>query len=331
MEIENFPFRLYSYGPASLSKQEEVPGEFFSGLSGADGRVHWIDVVGLRDESSIRRLCTAFGIHHLIAEDILNSNQMVKMDSYDDCLFLVLKRISYSSEEQAMRMDQISLILKSNCVISFQEEDRDAFGEVRKKITGGRDRIRKGGADYLCYELINTVVDHYFQVIDELGDVTDSIEEELIANPAKGTLQRIYYIKRKLMFLRKSVFPLREIVGKLANGESEMLSDSIRIYFRDVYDHLIQIVDSIETFQDILSNMLDIYLSSVSNRTNDTMKILTIFSTIFIPLTFLAGIYGMNFKNIPELNLPYGYALFWVLSALIAGCMLWFFHRKKWF
>lgn len=296
------------------------------------GNINWIDVNNFEDSQNIEQLCNCFGVHRLIIQDILNTNQMVKLDNYDDCLFIVLKMIDYDATTTNIATEHISIYLSGNTVISFQQNNgRDNFLRIKEKISEGRDDILKLGSDYLCYELIDAVVDNYFNVIDQLGDVTDDIEEELIANPAKNTLQRIYFVKRELMYLRKSVYPLRELIGSLTNSKCSQLTDDIRIYLHDVYDHLIQIVDSVETYQDILSNMLDTYLSSISNKTNDTMKILTIFSTIFIPLTFIAGIYGMNFNNIPELQFKYGYLLFWIVSIIIAAVMLMFFHKKKWF
>jgi magnesium transporter len=293
--------------------------------------VKWIDINSLDDKESIEQLCNILGIHRLIIEDILNTNQMVKLDNYNDCLFIVLKMIDYNNQSTNINTEHVSIFLRGNTVISFQQNGKDSFNRIKEKISEGRDNILNLGADYLCYELIDSVVDNYFSVIDKLGDVTDDIEEELIANPARNTLQRIYFIKKELMYLRKSVYPLRELIGSLTNSKSSQFSDDIRIYLHDVYDHLIQIVDSVETYQDILSNMLDTYLSSISNKTNDTMKILTIFSTIFIPLTFIAGVYGMNFKYLPELQFSHGYLVFWIVSVIIAVVMLMFFHKKKWF
>lgn len=300
-------------------------------LAGTPQGVRWIDVPSIADRARVESLGEALGLHHLIVEDILNTRQMVKVDNYDDCLFLVVKKLRYDEKLESITTEHVSIVLRNNTVLSFQENGGDIFGGVREKIIEGRDNIRRFGADFLCYELLDAVVDDYFGVIDQMGDITDDIEEEMIANPVKTTLQRIYFVKRELMFLRKTVYPLRELIGTLTGSRRGLLGDEVGIYMRDVYDHLIQIVDSIETYQDILSNMLDTYLSSISNRTNDTMKILTIFSTIFIPLTFLAGIYGMNFANIPELSWKYGYMFFWILSIVIAACMLLFFHKKKWF
>ena len=198
-------------------------------------------------------------------------------------------------------------------------------------MQNGKKSIRKYGPDFLGYEMIDVIVDNYFTVLDYVGDTTDDTEEELIANPSKKTLQQIYFIKRELMYLRKSVFPLRELIGQLTRCQTQMINENTIVYLRDVYDHLIQIVDTIETYQDIMSNMLDTYLSSIGNRTNEIMKILAIMSTIFIPLTFLAGIYGMNFRNIPELNFQYGYLMFWGIAIAITLAMIAFFHKKKWF
>lgn len=298
--------------------------------AGLDGLNRWIDIGSLEDRAAIEQLGTQLGIHRLIVEDILNPGQMVKLDRYDDCLFLVIKMIRYDSSACAISTEHVCLLLKKGIVVSIAEDNTDLFSEVREMIMEEHDAIRRQGVDYLFYMLLDTVVDHYFDVIDALGDATDSVEEQLISAPDPGTLQRIYFIKRELMVLRKSVNPLREKIGDLVS-ETSLLRREIRIYLHDVYDHLVQTSDSIETYQDILSNMLDTYLSSVSNRTNDTMKILTIISTIFIPLTFLAGIYGMNFKNIPELSLSWGYALFWLVSIVIVILMVLFFHKKKWF
>lgn len=321
-------FRMISYDKDGMMTADGAAPELRENASAE--AVHWVDVPSLEGAQTIRSLGKTFGIHHLIVEDILNVSQMVKMDNYDDCLFLVLKMLDYNRGKSDITTEHVSILLKGNFVFSFQENGGDIFRRVRERIEASKDNIRKFGADYLCYELVDAVVDNYFNVIDDLGDVTDTVEEELISHPGRSTLSQIYFIKRKLMFLRKSVFPLRELIGSLFSSDSAQLGADVKIYFHDVYDHLIQIVDSIETYQDILSNMLDIYLSSVSNKTNDTMKILTIFSTIFIPMTFLAGIYGMNFTYIPELQYRYGYFVFWGVCIVIAGVMFFFFHKKKW-
>lgn len=329
--MDSLKCKITSYSKGGVEISDSLTAEKLLNYQN-DGRIHWIDVPSLNNVDGIKSLGKAAGIHHLIVEDILNTNQMVKMDNYDDCLFIVLKMLNYNSGEVDITTSHIGIVLRDRLVYSFHEETTGGiFAPVETQIKAAQNNIRNLGSDYLCYKLVDTVVDNYFNIIDELGDVVDSIEEELIANPDKSTLSNIYFVKRKLMYLRKSVFPLRELIGSLVSSGSVLVGTDVKIYFHDVYDHLIQIVDSIETYQDILSNMLDTYLSSISNRTNDTMKILTIFSTIFIPLTFLAGIYGMNFKFIPELSLKYGYFIFWGVSVVIAAIMLMFFHHKKWF
>ena len=322
-------FRHITYNKDELAEGEGRELDFAKAAQ--DGCIHWVDISDIEDVEGIKSLTQSFGIHRLIVEDILNVNEMVKVDNYDDCLFMVFKVLSINKNGNRIITEHISLLLKENCVISFQQFGGDVFKRVREKLLGGKDNIRKLGADYLCYELIDSVVDSYFDVVDEIGDITARIEEKLISRPEKNTLKQIYLIKRKLMYLRKSVFPLRELIGSLSGTKAGQLGGDVRIYFRDVYDHLIQIVDAIETYQDILSNMLDIYLSSVSNKTNETMKVLTIISTFFLPLSFLAGVYGMNFNNMPELSFKYGYLLFWLISAAVVVGMIAFFRKKKWF
>jgi magnesium transporter len=327
--VKDLKGKILTYNKDEIKKDSELNVDFFETRD--MNKIYWVDILELKNTEGILQMCKNVGIHHLISSDILNKNQIVKIDNYDDCIFIVLKLLAYDSTEENINAEHISILIKDNCVFTFQESGRDLFAPVREKILTGRENIRKLGVDYLCYELLDTVVDNYFNVIDMLGDEVDSIEEELIAKPEKSTLQRIYIIKRKLMVMRKSTYPLRELLGGLFSTDSGIVGGDVKIYFHAIYDHLIQIVDSIETYQDILSNMMDIYLSSISNKTNDTMKILTIFSSIFIPLTFLAGVYGMNFKNLPELDFRFGYTAFWGISIVIAVIMLMFFHRKKWF
>ncbi len=293
--------------------------------------IYWIDFKSIAQNDQIERICNRIGLHHLMIEDILNPNQNVKMDPYDDCLFLVLKKIEFNKDDLSIDTEHVSIVLKGNLVLSFQESGTDIFAGIKTDLQNGKKSIRKYGPDFLGYEMIDVIVDNYFTVLDYVGDTTDDTEEELIANPSKKTLQQIYFIKRELMYLRKSVFPLRELIGQLTRCQTQMINENTIVYLRDVYDHLIQIVDTIETYQDIMSNMLDTYLSSIGNRTNEIMKILAIMSTIFIPLTFLAGIYGMNFRNIPELNFQYGYLMFWGIAIAITLAMIAFFHKKKWF
>jgi magnesium transporter len=319
---------VISYNTDVLSEINTIDEGLFTQKSG--NLVNWVDVKSLHDADTVRLIGKGLDLHHLIVEDILNIKQMVKLDSYEDSLFMVLKMLSFDRQTLNLKSEHVSIVLKGNYLISFQEKGTDIFSGLKEKITEGRENIRKFGAGYLCYELINTVVDNYFNVTDSIGEAIDKVEEELMSSPSKSMLRKIYLIKRELMYLRKTVHPLRELIGQLTRYDSILKSPNTDMYLRDLYDHLIQVVDTIETFQDIMSNMLDIYLSSIGNKTNDTMKILTIFSTIFIPLTFLAGVYGMNFRNIPELDFKYGYLIFWGICVVLAVIMLIFFKKKKW-
>ncbi len=226
--------------------------------------------------------------------------------------------------------EQVSLILGPNFVLSFQENVGDVFDQIRERIRSGKGKIRKMGADYLVYTLLDAIVDNYFIILEKIGEQIEFIEERLIINPASDTLNTIHKLKREMLFLRKSVWPLREVISGMERGESSLIKGTTKIYLRDVYDHNIQIIDTIETLRDMLSGMLDIYLTSISNRLNAVMKVLTIIATIFMPLTFLAGIYGMNFKYMPELEWKWGYPLILLIMSTIGISMLFYFKRKKW-
>jgi len=292
--------------------------------------VTWINIDGLQEVGVVEKIGTHFGVHPLILEDILHTGQRPKAEDLGDYLFIVLKMIYHDENEDEIMGEQVSLILGQNYVISFQEREGDIFNPIRERIRNGKGRIRKAGADYLAYALIDAIVDHYFVILEKLGEKIESLEEELVTNPIPETLQMIHTLKRNLIFLRKSVWPLREVISGLERGESPLITEPTGIYLRDVYDHTIQVIDTIETFRDMVSGMLDIYLSSLSNRMNEVMKVLTIIATIFIPLTFIVGIYGMNFKFMPELEWHWGYPTALIIMLLLVGFMLLYFRRKKW-
>jgi magnesium transporter len=292
--------------------------------------VTWINVDGLHNVENIQKLGDCYGFHPLVLEDILNTDQRPKMEDFDEYVYIVLKMLHNGENPQTVT-EQISLILGSNFVISFQEGiEGDVFNSIRERIRAGKGRIRSMGADYLAYSLIDAIVDNYFVIIEKTGERTEDLQEELITSPVAGTLHEIHTLKREMIYLRKAVWPLREVVNSLVRGESRLIKDSTRIYLRDVYDHTIQVIDAIETSRDILSGMLDIYLSSMSNRMNEIMKFLTIIGTIFIPLTFIVGVYGMNFEHMPELKWRWGYFGLWSVMTAIAVFMLFYFKKKKW-
>ena len=290
----------------------------------------WINVDGIHDIDLIEKIGGHFQIHPLTLEDIVNTGQRPKLEPYDQYLYIVLKMLHYHDETGEVRSEQISLILGERFLISFQEVEGDVFTLVRDRIRKGRGRIRRGGCDYLAYALIDAIVDHYFVILEKTGEQMEDLEESLLGEPRSETLQAIHDLKREMIFMRKQVWPLRELINGLAKAESELVQEGTGLFFRDVYDHTVQIIDTIESYRDLLSGMIDLYLSTISNRTNEVMKVLTIIATIFIPITFVAGIYGMNFEVIPELKWRWGYAGFWVVILLIATTMLIYFRRKKW-
>jgi magnesium transporter len=293
--------------------------------------ITWMNIDGVHDVEIIEKIGKCFELHPLVLEDIVNTEQRPKMEDYEGYLFVVLKMIYYDEDEQKITVEQVSLILGPNYVISFQERRGDVFNILRGRIKAGKGRIRKGGAGYLAYALMDAVVDHYFVILEKIGEEIENIEEELLRNPKPETLQSLHNFKREMIYLRKSVWPLRELVSGLERLESPLLKKANKAFFRDVYDHTIQVIDTVETFRDMISGMFDLYLSSISNKMNEVMKVLTIIATIFIPLTFLAGIYGMNFEYMPELKWHWFYPrVFWLVMLAIAGMMLFYFRRKKW-
>jgi magnesium transporter len=293
--------------------------------------VTWINIDGLHEAEALGEFGAQFGLHPLVVEDILNTGQRPKLEDYGEYLFVVLKSLYHiDATSKEPEIEQISLILGPNYVLSFQEREGDEFDSIRDRIHTGKGRVRKVGADYLLYALIDLIVDQYFGVLERFGDRIGSLEEELIADPTTETLHTIHHLKREMALLRKSVWPLREVIGRLERSESPLIRESTGLYLRDVYDHTIQVIDAVETFRDMLSGMLDIYLSSVSNRMNEVMKVLTIIATVFIPLTFIAGLYGMNFRYMPELEWPWGYPLVWMAMVIIALLMVIYFRKKRW-
>jgi len=292
--------------------------------------VSWINIDGLHDIELLEKLGRGFELHPLILEDILSTGQRPKFEDYEKYIFIVLKMLSFSEETQSVEAEQVSLILGPNYVISFQERIGDVFEHVRDRIRNAKGRIRKMGADYLAYTLLDATVDNYFVILERLGEKIESMEEEVVSDPTEKTIRQIHSLKREMISLRKSVWPLRELIGGLQKSESSLIKETTDVYLRDVYDHTIQIIDTIESFRDMVSGMLDIYLSSISNKMNAVMKVLTIIATLFIPLTFVAGIYGMNFKYMPELEWRWGYAAALLVMLVIAAIMLIYFRRKKW-
>lgn len=295
------------------------------------GGVTWINIDGLHDTELTEKIGQHFGIHPLVLEDLSNTTQRPKYENYDGYIFVVMKMLNYSEETGKTTAEQLSLIIGKDYLLTFQEQPGDIFDPLRERIRNAKGRIRSAGPDYLAYSLIDAAVDNYFVILEAFGEKIEDIEDRLVSNSRPKVLQTIHQLKREMLFIRRAVWPLREVINGLQRRESPLIQATTGIYLRDLYDHTIQIIDTVENYRDMASGMLDIYLSSINNRLNEVMKILTIFSTIFIPLTFVTGVYGMNFKYMPELNWHYAYFVIWGVMLAAAGSMLVYFKNKKWF
>ena len=292
--------------------------------------ITWINIDGLHKVDVIEKIGKMFDLHSLILEDMVNTLQRPKIEDMGHYMSIVLKMLYHHAATNDLSQEQVSVIFGADFVITFQEREGDVFDPVRDRIRNGKGRIRKMGADYLACSLIDSVVDNYFILLDKIGDRMEELESSLVSDEETGSLQTIHQVRTELIFLRKAVWPLREITSTLERGEADVTREPTRIFFRNLYDHVIQVADGVETLRELVSGMHDLHLSNMSNRMNAIMKVLTIIATLFIPATFLAGIYGMNFKYMPELEWRYGYAIVWAIIFSVIIAMLVYFKRKKW-
>ncbi|MBL3656170.1 magnesium/cobalt transporter CorA [Fulvivirga sediminis] len=304
-----------------------------------ENRVNWLNIDGLHNIDLIESVGGHFNLHPLLLEDILNPDQRPKTDDYENHLFFTLKTLHSIQEEEndegsVVNYEQISFVLGKHYLLSFQEKEGDLFDGLRERLRqdnhSSATRARKKGADYLFYRLIDTVVDSYYIVLEQVGEKIEELEDEVYLEPSNDTLKQIQRLKKELIFLRKSVYPLRESLSKVIKGEYPLIAPDTITFFSDVYDHTIHVIETIETYRDLTASLMDMYMTSISNKMNEVMKVLTIIATIFIPLTFIAGIYGMNFDNMPELHLKYGYFYTWGLMIAIFIAMIIYFKRKDW-
>jgi len=329
MRDEAVRIRVIDYTPERLDERELVSAEQCPAFHDTPS-ISWINFDGVHQLDILETVGGAFGLHPLVLEDVVNTAHRPKLEDFDDYLFMIMKMPGYDSASDTVVTEQVSLILGQNYVLSFQEQQGDVFDGVRQRLRNNKGRLRKMGADYLAYVLLDSLVDSYFSILENLGEEIEHLEEDIIDRPTPDTQSRIHHFKREMILLRKAVWPLRELISGMQREESPLITDTTRIFLRDVYDHTIQIIDTVETLRDILSGLLDLYMSSISNRMNEVMKVLTIIATIFIPLTFVAGIYGMNFDYMPELHWPWSYPLLWLGMILMAVSMFIFFKRKRW-
>lgn len=312
----------------SQEKQVKTVEECFS-LEDAR-TIKWINVDGVHEIDVIAKIGNHYSLHPLTLEDVLNTDQRPKIDDYEDYIFIVLKMFYFHEEADELAVEQISLVFRPGIVISFQEKPGDVFHPIRERLRNTKGKITRNGSDYLAYALIDAIVDHYFVVLERLGEKIELLQEQLVSEPGEQTLRSIHRLKREMIFLRRSAWPLREIISKMEREESPLIQESTTVYIRDVYDHVMYVIDTIETYREMVSGMIDVYLTSMSNRLNEVMKVLTIIATIFIPLTFISGIYGMNFEYMPELRWRWGYfTILAVMGAILIGMLL-YFRKKKW-
>jgi len=292
--------------------------------------ISWINVDGILEVDFKEKLEQCFQIHPLTIENIFDTAQRPKIEHFPSYIYIALKNIYWDEEEQESVIEHISLILMDKVVLSFQERESNIFNSVRQCIRDEADQIRQSNSDYIVYALVDAIVDQYFLVLEKIGGQAEKVEEILIIQPSPQNLQIIHQSKRNLIFLRNAVWPLREVINKLEKDETKLIKESTRLFLRDVYDHTIQVIETVEVLRDMVSGLLDIYLSSVSNKMNEVMKVLTIIATIFIPLTFIVGIYGMNFEYMPELSWKWAYPVTLFAMFLVGLIMFAFFKKKKW-
>jgi magnesium transporter len=295
----------------------------------ADDAVLWINVGGVHKVEVVEALGKQFSLHPLLLEDIANTDQRPKLDDYETYVFLVMKMLSLT-DRQEIAVEQVSLVLGRNYVLSFQENGTDVFQPIRERLRGGKGRLRQASADYLLYALVDAIVDQYFAVLELSGEKIEALQHKVVADPKPDTLKDIHALKSQLLFLRRAVWPLRDVMNNLSRSDCQFLKQPTKVFFRDVHDHVVQIVDTIETLREMVSASLDIYLSSVSYRLNAVMRVLTVITTIFMPLSFIASIYGMNFEHMPELKYEWGYPVVLAVMAAVGISMLVVFRNKRW-
>ena len=321
---------VFNFNRDRFEEQAISSSEQLTAYKSLTNSITWINVEGLSDIALIEDIGRLFNIHPLILEDVLNTHQRPKVEEYDDCLYLVAKAIQLREVEFSIDYQQISILLFKNLIFTFKERQDSIFTPISERLKNAKGTIRHQEADYLAYVILDTVVDRYFSIQDSIDDIVDNLEEELLKNPQRGTLTKIQAVKRELIYIRRVVSPQRDMLGVILHTDTPLIKDKTYVYYRDVYDHILRVSEAIDSYREILTGLLDVYVSSVSNRMNEIMKVLTVFASIFIPLTFLTGIYGMNFENMPELKTTWGYPILWGIFITIPIALLIFFKKKKW-
>jgi magnesium transporter len=319
---------LISYSPRGMKELDiEDPSQLQEAFE--EDSVTWIDIQGFGDASLIPKIGKLFNLHPLLLEDVVNAPQRPKSEAFGEQLLVVVRMVQPTDGEE-IEMEQVSILMGPNYVLTFQERYGDVLDPVRRRIRDGQGLIRRHGPDYLAYALMDTIVDGYYPVLEIIGDNLELLEQEVIARPSPELLGRLNRLKNRLVNLRRCIWPQREAVNSLVRGDHAGITEEVRIFLRDTHDHCVQTSEVTELYREMVTGLMNTYLSSIANRTNEVMKVLTIVATIFIPLTFLAGIYGMNFEHMPELHSRWAYPMIWVTMLIVASSMLVFFWRKGW-
>lgn len=329
-KVEDIKMHHLVYNDDHLTDDTHETESIGNQLSVDKGKVNWFDIRGLHDTTLIEKVGHAFGIHNLVLEDIADTNQRPKFDEYDNGVFVVIKALHYHKDKTKMHTEQVAIFFRDNLIVTFQEDEADLLKAVRERVKNKSGRIRQRGADYLCYAIMDALVDQYFLVLDQMENDIESIESGMIEGVDTGVRAGIHRLKKEVVVMRKSIAPLREVMGKFSKSDTPFIADSTTLFIRDLYDHTIQVMDMVDTYRDMLNGLQDLYISEISLKMNQVMQVLTIITTVFVPLSFLAGLYGMNFKYIPELEYRYGYFVLLGLMFLIFIGALMYFRNKKW-
>jgi len=328
--MEEVRFHVIRYGVESLAEASPENVDECLALLDSDA-VTWVNVDGLHDTDVVEKIGRRMGWHRLLLEDIVSVGQRAKVEEYEDCVYVVMPMLRWDATVAQVREEQVSIVLGPGYVFTFQERQGDVFERVRERARTGRGLIRKSGADYLTYALLDAVVDHYFSALEGVGHLTEELEEAVLDAPDQGIMHRLHELKRELIALRRAIWPVRDLLGMLQRSDVPIFGAPTKVFLRDVHDHSVQVMDTVEALRDVVSGMVDLYLSNVSFRTNEVMKVLTIMATVFIPLTFLVGVYGMNFRHMPELEWAWAYPALWAVMLALAAGMVFAFRKKGWF
>lgn len=328
-KVDTVSITVIEYGPEHLDIRQLTSIDQAFPFKSAP-TVTWLNVVGLHEVAVLEKIGQQYRIHPLILEDALNTSKSPKIETFDDYIYILLK-IIVPGQDKLMDIDQLSMILGTNFVLTFQERQADFFAPIRSRLANINGHLRKWGPDYLTCALMDVVVDNYFLVLEKMSDSIESLEDKVVSEPDHSLVKKIQMLRRDLILMRKFAWPVREVINSLIREEPALVQDRTLPYLRDIYDHVIEVVDTMEMYRDLVSNILEVYLSSLSTKLNEVMKVLTIIATFFIPLTFIVGIYGMNFEFMPELNWHYGYFMTWLVILVVSMVMFIYFKKKKWF